>query len=82
VKLKHDESFTWGAEQRQALENIKEYLVNPLVLRAPRIGGAFRLYVAAQQEVVGVVLMQENGGKEHVVAYLSQHLLDTKTRYT
>jgi hypothetical protein len=71
VKLKHDESFTWGAKHQQALENIMEYLVSPPVLRASRIGEAFRLYVATQQEVVGVALTQESGGKEHVVAYLN-----------
>jgi hypothetical protein len=32
VRLKHEKEFTWGAEQQDAFEKIKEYLVNPLVL--------------------------------------------------
>jgi hypothetical protein len=38
VQLKHEEDFTWGAEQRGAFEKIKEYLVSPPILRAPKAG--------------------------------------------
>jgi hypothetical protein len=31
VRLKHEE-FTWGAEQREAFEKIKEYLMSPPML--------------------------------------------------
>jgi hypothetical protein len=31
-QLKHEEEFTWGAEQRQAFNKIKEYLVTPPML--------------------------------------------------
>jgi hypothetical protein len=52
------------------------------VLRAPRIGKTFRLYVAGQQKVLGTTLTQEEGGKEFPVAYLSRHLMDAESRYT
>jgi hypothetical protein len=71
-----------GAEQRTSFERIKEYLMNPPVLRAPRIGEAFRLYVAAQHQVVGAMLMQEDRKRELPVAYQSQRLVDAETRYT
>jgi hypothetical protein len=32
VRLKHEEEFAWGAEQRDAFEKIMEYLVSPPVL--------------------------------------------------
>jgi hypothetical protein len=32
VWLKHEEELTWGAEQRQAFNKIKDYLVTPPVL--------------------------------------------------
>jgi hypothetical protein len=51
------------------------------VLRAQRISENFRLYVAAQDKVIGVVLTQEVAGKEFVVAYTSRRLLDAETRY-
>jgi hypothetical protein len=81
VQLKHEEEFTWGTEQRQAFEKIKEYLMSLPVLRAPKIGNPFKMYVATQEQVIGDVLLQEEDGKEFPVAYVSQHLLDAETRY-
>jgi hypothetical protein len=42
----------------------------------------FRLYIAVEDKVIGVVLTQETEGKEHVVTFLSQRLVDAETRYT
>jgi hypothetical protein len=52
------------------------------VLRAPKSGELFRLYIAAQEDVVGGVLTQEFEAKEHIIIYVSKRLLDTKTRYS
>jgi hypothetical protein len=52
------------------------------VLKAPQVGVSFRLYIAAEDKVIGVVLTQEAGGKEHVITYLSRRLVDAETRYT
>jgi hypothetical protein len=49
VKLKHEDEFTWGADQREAFERIKRYLIAPPVLRAPKLGEAFKMYIAAQE---------------------------------
>jgi hypothetical protein len=80
VQLKHEE-FTWGVEQRVALEKIKEYLVSPLMLRAPKAGNPFKMYIAAQEWVIGACLLQEEDGKEFPVAYVSRRLLDAETRH-
>jgi hypothetical protein len=64
------------------LEKIKAYLAKPLVLRAPEIGGAFKLHVAATNKVIGAILAQEDAGKEFAVAYMSRRMLDAETRYT
>jgi hypothetical protein len=64
-----------------AFEKIKEYLVSPPMLRAPKAGNSFKTYIAMQERVIGVVLLQEEDGKEFLVAYMSRHLLDAKTRY-
>jgi hypothetical protein len=63
-------------------ERIKSYLASPPVLQAPRAGYDFKLYVEAQEHMVGTVLMQEVGGKEFAVEYLSRRLLGTEVRYT
>jgi ribonuclease HI len=52
------------------------------VLKAPQVGVPFRLYIAAEDKVIGVVLTQGTGGKEHVMTYLSQRLVDAEMRYT
>jgi hypothetical protein len=71
IRLKHEEEFTWGAEQREAFKKIKEYLVFPPVLRALKAGNPFKMYIAAQKWVIGAVLLQEEDGKEFLVAYAS-----------
>jgi hypothetical protein len=80
VQLKHEE-FIWGEEKREASEKIKEYLKSPPVLRASKTGNPFKMYIAAQEWVIGTILLQEEDGKEFLVAYVSQCLLDAETRY-
>jgi hypothetical protein len=62
-------------------DRIKEYLLAPPVLRAPKVCVGFRLYIAPQHNVIGAVLTQEDEGRG-VIAYLCQRLLDAETRYT
>jgi hypothetical protein len=57
VRLKHEEEFTWGAKQREAFKKIKEYLVSPPVLRTPKAENPFKMYIAAQERIIGVVLL-------------------------
>jgi hypothetical protein len=73
VRLKHKEEFNWGggAKQRQVFDKIKENLVTPPVLRAPKAGNPFKMYIATQERVIRVVLLQEEDGKEFSVAYVS-----------
>jgi hypothetical protein len=60
-----------GAEQREAFKKIKEYLMSPPVLRALKAGNPFKMYIAAQEWVIGAVLLQEEDGKEFLVADMS-----------
>ena len=82
LRLKNDADFAWGAEQQKAFEQIKQYLSSAPVLKAPRSGIPFKLYIAAEDKVIGAVLTQETEGKEHVITYLSRRLVDAETRYT
>jgi hypothetical protein len=70
-----------GAEQREAYKKIKEYLMSPPVLRAPKVRNPFKMYSVAEERVIGAVLLQEEDGKEFLVAYVSRRLLDAETRY-
>jgi hypothetical protein len=82
LRLKNNADFIWGTEQQEAFDLIKNYLSSAPVLKAPKIGVPFRLYIAAEDKVIGVVLTQEAEEKEHVVTYLSRRLVDAETRYT
>jgi hypothetical protein len=42
----------------------------------------FRLYITAEDVVIVVVLMQVMEGKEHIITYLSQRLINAETRYS
>jgi hypothetical protein len=46
------------------------------------VGVPFRLYIAAEDKVIGAVLTQVTEGNKHVVTYLSRRLVDAETRYT
>jgi ribonuclease HI len=81
VRLKHEEEFAWGAKQREAFKKIKEYLVSPPVLRSPKAGNPFKMYIAAHERVIGAVFLQEEDGKEFPIAFMSRHILDAETRY-
>ena len=59
LRLKDEAEFTWEAEQQEAFEKIKKYLSSPPVLRAPKRDTPFRIYVAAEDKVIGAVLTQE-----------------------
>ena len=64
-----------------AFEKIKEYLSTSPVLCAPKRGVPFKLYIAAEEKIIGAILTQEDEGKEHVITYIGRCLLDPETRY-
>jgi len=82
LKLKADQEFIWGEEQQLALDKIKSYLTNPLVLIPPQQGKPFRLYLSTDGMVIGSALIQEFEGKERVIYYLSRRLIDAETMYS
>jgi len=80
--LKADQEFIWGKEQQSALDEIKNYLINPPVLIPPQQGKPFRLYLSIDGMVISSALIQEFEGKERVIYYLSRRLVDAETRYS
>jgi hypothetical protein len=71
-----------GVEQQHAFDDIKKYLSLPPVMKEPKAEILFQLYIPAKDSVIGVVLTQVTDSKEHIVTYLSQRLIDAKTRYS
>jgi hypothetical protein len=79
--LKNDAEFIWGVEQQAVFKEIKQYLPKPPVLKVPQSGVPFQLYIAAENDVIGDVLIQEIEGNEHIITYVSRRLLDVEARY-
>ena len=72
LRLRDETEFTWGAKQQEAFDKIKVYLSSPPVLNAPKRGVPFRLYVSAEDKVIGAILTQETEGREYIITYLSR----------
>ena len=72
LRLKNEAKFNWGAEHQETFEKIKAYLPSPPMLKAPRRGIPFRLYVAAEDNVIGAVSTQETEGNEYIITYISR----------
>jgi ribonuclease HI len=71
-----------GADQQHAFQDIKICLSSPPVMKAPMVWIPFRLYIAAEDVMIGAILMQVTEGKEHIITYLSRRLIDAETRYS
>ena len=76
LRLKDEAEFAWGAEQQESFEKIENYFSSPPVLKALKRGVSFRLYVAAEDKIIGAVLTQETEGKEYIITYLSRRLIE------
>ena len=63
LKLKNDQEFKWGDMQQKTFEEIKEYMKCSPVLVPPQQGKPFKLYVSADDQIIGSALMQEFEGK-------------------
>ena len=60
LKLKENDRFEWRREHQEAFESIKNYLAKPTVLMLPRDDRSLKLYLAAAEESMGVLLAQDN----------------------
>ena len=74
-------SFTGGAEQQRAIDEIKEYLLKPPVLVPPRQDRHFYVYLFVGETSIASILIQKHDDQERVVFYLSRRMLDAETRY-
>ena len=70
-------------EHQEAFEAIKQYLAKPPVLMPLREDRPLKLYLAATEESMGVLLAQDNDlGKEQAIYYLSRFLNSVECNYS
>jgi len=73
--------FSWGADQDEAFNRLKECLTTVPILGMPRDDGTFYLDTDASDKGVGAVLSQEQDGREVVLAYASRTLSKPERNY-
>ena len=78
-----DQPWTWGREQQQAFETLKQKLGTALVLRRPDVSKSFQLHTDWSSLGLGAVLTQKDDfGREYVVAYASLSNNTTEANYS
>jgi ribonuclease HI len=86
--LKKADKFVWDDEAQKAFEALKESLTTPPVMTPPIPKETLLLYISATTNVVSTVLIakREEEGQAYPVQrpvyYVSEVLVDAKTRYT
>ena len=81
--MRQGENFVWDEACQNAFDSIKQYLLNPPVLRAPVPGEPLILYITAQERSLGSLLVQEKEkGKKRVLYYLSRTLVGVEVNYS
>ena len=74
--------FTWTDIHQDAFQEIKDKLTSKPVLALPQENnGQFKIYTDASIGAIGGVLMQTQNGEDKVIAYLSQKLSKSQTRW-
>ena len=80
--LRKNQPIEWNEECQKAFEKIKEYLTCSPVLKLPRQGKPFILYLALEENAMGAMLAQGGlEGVEHAIYYLSKKFLSYEEKY-
>jgi len=74
--------LVWTNIQDQAFHTLKEAVSNPPVLRLPDVSKPFILQTDASSEGVGAILLQEENGIKHPVAFASKKLLPRERNFS
>jgi len=79
--LRRNNRFIWTTECEEAFLNLKEYLASPPVLCKPQLGTPLRLYFAATDRIISLVLVQEQDQVQKPIYCVSKVLQGPEVRY-
>ena len=82
TKKDQPNQLNWGEAQDRAFETLKGYIVNPPILRLPDFEKQFILRTDASNTGIGAILLQEESGVKHPVAFASRKLLTRERDYS
>ena len=71
----------WTDAQEQAFNSLRQYLVNPPILRLPDYKKQFILQTDAASGGIGAILLQEEEGCRYPIAFASRKLLPRECNY-
>ena len=80
--IKKNEPFKWTEDQQQALDTLKQKMVEAPILAHPDFDKPFILYSDASYFGFGYILSQEKDGVEHPVGYGSRKISPAENNYT
>ena len=81
--LKKDTPFYWDEQAQESFDALKQALAMAPVLSPPIYIHDLLIYVAASQEMIGMVFVQEDEElHENVIYYLSRSLIDAEIHYS
>ena len=74
--------LVWNEVHERAFVALKNYICNAPILRLPDLSKMFILQTDASCDGIGAVLLQENDGTKHPVAFASKKLLPREKNYS
>ena len=80
ILTRNDQKFTWGQEQQEAFETLKDRLCTAPVLSYPNFESPFILATDASGTGIGAILSQVQNGAERVIGYASRQKKTERNR--
>ncbi|KAL0416349.1 UNVERIFIED_CONTAM: hypothetical protein Slati_3466800 [Sesamum latifolium] len=80
--LRKARNFEWDASCQRAFEELKSYLAGLPLLVKPSPGDTLYLYLSTTPQVVSLVLIREEEGRQFPIYYVSKVLNGAEGRYT
>jgi len=79
--LKKSAKFTWNDDYEQIFQKLKTTLTSPPILHKPDTHQPLLVYITTIDHIVSAALVQDVGGTQHPVYFVSKTLQDPESRY-
>jgi hypothetical protein len=76
-----EKEWNWGEEQQKAFEEIKTAIISELVLVLSRDEGKFKVKTDTSNFGIGAILLQQQNGFWHLIAFMSKTLTEVERNY-